>query len=279
MEEEEEEEDSWTTVLKDVQGLPMLTSLDQRMDPEVKALLTAVIDSKRLLSRDKSQEAVLRLHIGMKMALGYELTEERFAAFREKAAQKQDAAGSERLYFPAVVMPPAFPSSTDFLKPPPPTVEDMVGQILKLLCLCFSTSRDWASVCKYADVGLECGLLPKGEDLRLELLLRRGIALSHLAAGGCGPAAELQKGAELQRAARDLQEVLKFRPCDKQAKRGLENVKFLQAQLNPFGGAGRRGLCGRLMPAAQAQHHPFAIAAHTQASRREQAGPMVWSRD
>lgn len=222
------EEDLEAINLEDVEGLPMLISLSQRMDPEVRNLLTAIIEGRRLLSKGFVKESMARLHDAIKCALGYELDDAQFRALRAKSAKKLES-GNARKPVKPLVMPPAFPTKDQLGRPPPPTSEDMLAQTIKLLCLCHSRTGDWRDVCKYADIGLELDMIPlnKNEDLKHELLLRRGIALSHMADQG---AKKPPRMTDLKCAARDLQEVLKHKPRDALVLRGLENVAFLQTQ-------------------------------------------------
>lgn len=225
LEEEEEEEDD---AFADVEGLPMLTALSKRLDPEIRSLLTSVIDGRKLLSKGFIQESMERLHLALKTALREELPPGRFSGLRGEASKRQDKErAGPRPRFPAVVLPHTFPPKEPLIQPTAPTVEDLVGQILRLLCLCHSRAGDWRTVCEYADAGLEHNLVPQNGELRLELLLRRGIALSHLA--DVGPSRPPRRN-ELRRAEWDFQEVLKHRPRDVIVLRGLENVSFLKRQ-------------------------------------------------
>lgn len=107
-----------------------------------------------------------------------------------------------------------------------------VGPVVEFLCMCLSKRGEWESVCRYADMVLEPDNdIPSNPEVRLDVRLRRGVALSHLA----GPTeAEPRRAPHLptlERAEKDLVEVCQHRPKDEAVRCGIKMVRFLRSQV------------------------------------------------
>lgn len=110
------------------------------------------------------------------------------------------------------------------------------GPLCSLMALVYSKARDWPKVYQCTDFALKRGV--GTEDARLDLKLRHGIALSHLACStwrGSQP----PEGERLAEAEADFVDVSKFR-SQAAVQVGLEQVAFLRRQATPLAPPGER---------------------------------------
>mmetsp|Transcript_93936 Transcript_93936/g.186281 ORF Transcript_93936/g.186281 Transcript_93936/m.186281 type:complete len:261 (+) Transcript_93936:91-873(+) len=107
--------------------------------------------------------------------------------------------------------------------------EHNVGQVVEFLCLCLSRKGDWEGVLHHADMIL-AGNYKINPDLRTNVLLRRAVALSHLAASTDKPPIHKFNEEMLEQAERDLLEVRERRPKDSTVACVLRQLVFLREQ-------------------------------------------------
>jgi len=107
--------------------------------------------------------------------------------------------------------------------------EHDVGQVVEFLCLCLSRKGDWEAVLRHANMIL-AGRYKLNPDHRLNLLMRRAVALSHLAKPTDEPTKRLFNEEMLEQAERDLLEVRERRAKDSTVACLIRQLVFLREQ-------------------------------------------------
>lgn len=215
-------------------------------------LARALSQGRALLRRNKHQDAVRLLERALLDEIPQEQRDELKARMEARQDRRSSVAELRRnsdaaatavgatmptgRRMPAVELPVELPlcpigdSAVDWSC----SADSTVALVLKAMCLGYTKLRQWQVVCDTAALALDLEVCPLTDELRTELLLRRGISWLHLASlsePNSGGNTTVPRIEELLRAESDLHDVLKYSPKEPLAIRGARDVAFLKRQV------------------------------------------------
>lgn len=185
-----------------------------------------VEQGNQLMWRQQPQEAVVVLEKALEM-----LRRSAPCALNEDSDDEQSPRSNRSSPHVAFVSPCASPT-LGLNAPSAAQRQCDAGPTLQALLTVYSRAREWQKIYKCAQRALQsdsCFSI-RDRSAKLDITLRRAVALTHLAGPDEDNPHRLPDAAMLAQAEKDLLEVENARPKDDVVRRGLRYVKFLMSQ-------------------------------------------------